>query len=162
MLMRNCRTVALASFLALGSGCADLASVPAGTPAQQVQSKLGAPAMVWKNPDGSELWEYPQGPMGFQTFMVTMGSDRAVREVHQVMSDEYFSKVREGMSRDDVRRILGKPRDVMIFSPRNEEAWTWRYQDLRPMLFNVFFDRTTGAVRTTLRLEEILHMGPDD
>src|SRR5213593_2573637 len=91
------------------AACADLTAVTSGMPAQQVQAKLGAPETVRKNSDGSEVWEYPGGPLGRQTYMVTLGSDRAVREAHQVLSEEYFSKVQAGMSKDEVRRLLGKP-----------------------------------------------------
>ena len=138
------------------AGCANFAALPAGTPSQQVRAKLSAPGTVWKNSDGSEVWEYPYGPLGRQTFMVTLGADRAVREVHQVLSDEYFSKVRAGMSRDEVRRLLGAPGEIAVFDTRGEEAWSWRYQEQNPMLFNVLFDRAAGTVRTTLRIEEIL------
>src|SRR5437879_7543300 len=102
---------ALAASLA---ACANLAAVTSGMPAQQVQAKLGAPETVRKNADGSEVWEYPGGPLGRQTYMVTVGSDRAVREVHQVLNDQYLSKVHVGMSREEVRRLLGRPRDVGV------------------------------------------------
>ena len=150
--------LALAATLA---ACADLTAVTSGMPAQQVQAKLGAPETVRRNSDGSEVWEYPGGPLGRQTYMVTVGSDRAVREVHQVLSDEYFSRVHAGMSRDEVRRLLGRPGEIMVFGPRDEEVWTWRYQQQNPMFFNVLFDRTAGTVRTTQRLEEILWMDHD-
>jgi len=140
------------------AGCANFAAVSSGMPAQQVQAKLGAPETVRKNTDGSEVWEYPGGPLGRQTYMVTLGSDRAVREIHQVLSDEYFSKVRAGMSRDEVRQLLGKPGEIMMFGARDEEVWSWRYQQQNPMFFNVLFDRSAGTVRTTQRLEEILLM----
>ena len=140
------------------AGCASLSSVSSGMPAQQVQAKLGVPETVRKNADGSEVWEYPGGPLGRQTYMVTLGSDRAVREIHQVLGDEYFSRVRAGMSRDEVRQLLGKPGEVMMFSARNEEVWTWRYQEQNPMFFNVLFDRSAGTVRSSQRLEEILIM----
>jgi outer membrane protein assembly factor BamE (lipoprotein component of BamABCDE complex) len=143
------------------AGCANFSGVSNGMPAQQVQAKFGAPGNVWKNPDGSEVWEYPSGPLGRQTYMVTLGSDRAVREVHQVLSDEYFSKVRAGMSRDEVRQLLGKPGQIMMFSARDEEVWSWRYQQQNPMFFNVLFDSSAGTVRTTQRLEEILYMDHD-
>jgi len=87
------------------AGCANFTAVTSGMPAQQVQAKLGAPETVRKNADGSEVWEYPEGPYGRQTYMVTVGADRTVREVHQVLNDEYFSRVRAGMSRDEVRRL---------------------------------------------------------
>ena len=150
--------LALAATLA---ACADLTAVTSGMPAQQVQAKLGAPETVRRNSDGSEVWEYPGGPLGRQTYIVTLGSDRAVREAHQVLSEEYFSKVHAGMSKDEVRRLLGKPGEIMVFGARDEEVWTWRYQQQNPMFFNVLFDRTAGTVRTTQRLEEILWMDHD-
>ena len=140
------------------AGCANFTAVSSGMPAQQVQAKLGAPETVRKNADGSEVWEYPGGPLGRQTYIVTLGSDHAVREVHQVLNDEYFSRVRAGMSRDEVRRLLGRPGETMVFGARDEEVWSWRYQDQNPMFFNVLFDRTAGTVRTTQRLEEILFL----
>ena len=152
------RSILLFALAALLAGCANFTSVSSGMPAQQVQAKLGTPETIRKSADGSEVWEYPGGPLGRQTYMVTLGSDRGVREVHQVLSDEYFSKVRAGMSRDDVRRLLGKPGEIMVFGARGEEVWSWRYQEQNPMFFNVLFDRSAGTVRTTQRLEEILFM----
>src|SRR5207248_3408859 len=116
---------ALAASLA---GCANFNTVASGMPAQQVQAKLGAPETVRKNADGSEVWEYPGGPLGRVTYMVTLGSDHAVREVRQVLNDEYFSRVRAGMSRDEVRRLVGSPRYVVVFSGTDEEIWSWRYR----------------------------------
>jgi len=150
--------LALAACLA---GCANLTAVSSGMPAQQVQAKLGAPETIRKNADGSEVWEYPGGPLGRQTYMVTLGSDRAVQEVHQVLNDEYFSRVRAGMSRDEVRRLLGKPGEIMVFGARDEEVWSWRYQQQNPMFFNVLFDRTAGTVRAVQRIEEILWLDHD-
>src|SRR5436309_9458224 len=104
--------LALAACLA---GCANLTAVSSGMPAQQVQAKLGAPETVRKNADGSEVWEYPGGPLGKQTYMVTLGSDRAVREVRQVLNDEYISRLRVGMSREEVRRLVGRPGEIGVF-----------------------------------------------
>src|SRR5439155_25153810 len=97
--------LALAACLA---GCANLTAVASGMPAQQVQAKLGAPETIRKNADGSEVWEYPGGPLGRQTYMVTLGSDRAEIGIPSWMKSEYFSRVRAGMSRDEVRRLLCK------------------------------------------------------
>src|SRR5204863_9076949 len=85
------------------AGCANFAAIEPGASAQQVETLVGAPANVWKNADGSEVWEYPRGPLGVETYMVTLGSDRVVREVRQVLSDETISKLHVGMSRDEVQ-----------------------------------------------------------
>ena len=145
--------VALAASLC---SCAVFSPVTGGMDATQVQARMGKPETVRKNADGSETWEYPGGPLGRQTYMVTLGSDHAVREVRQVLREEYFSRVQAGMSRDQVRQLLGKPAETSVYSARDEEVWSWRYQEQNPMFFNVMFDRTSGVVRTTQRMQEIL------
>src|SRR5260221_688731 len=138
--------LALAASLA---GCANFAAVSSGMPAQQVQAKLGAPETVRKNADGSEVWEYPRGPLGVETYMVTLGSDRAVREVRQVLNDETIAKLQVGMSREDVRRMIGKPRYIGFSDYTDEEIWSWRYRAwrVRTMDLYVQFDRPTGGLK---------------
>jgi hypothetical protein len=141
--------------LILAAGCANFSAISPGDSAQTVETRVGAPGAVWKNADGSEVWEYPLGPAGVQTFMIDVGPDRTVRAVRQVLKEEYFSKVVAGMSRDEVRRLLGRPKEVWYFPARDEEVWTWRYLEVNYRFFNVLFDRTSGTVRSTLRLDEV-------
>ena len=145
--------------LILAAGCANFSAISPGDPAPTVEARVGAPGSVWKNADGSEVWEYPSGPSGVQTFMIDIGPDRTVRAVRQVLREEYFSKVVPGMSRDEVRRVLGRPKEVWYFPARDEEVWTWRYLEVNYRFFNVLFDRTGGTVRTTLRLDEVFLPG---
>src|SRR5438132_12488803 len=140
------------------AGCANFSAIKPGASAQQIETLVGAPANAWKNVDGSEVWEYPRGPFGVETYMVTLGPDRAVREVRQVLNEAYFSKIQAGMSREEVRRLIGNPREVWYFPARDEETWTWRYYDINYRFFNVLFDRSEGTVRSTLRLDEILFL----
>jgi outer membrane protein assembly factor BamE (lipoprotein component of BamABCDE complex) len=149
-----------AALAAAVSGCS-LTPVKTGMDEMQVEARMGKPETVRKNTDGSQTWEYPSGPLGRQTYMVTVGSDHSVKEVHQVMSDEYFSQVKQGMSRDEVRQILGRPGEVWTFGARDEEVWSWRYYQGNPMFFNVMFDRSAGTVRATQRLEEIMFLDQD-
>ena len=151
------RALLALSFAALAA-CAGASSITSGMDGMQVQAKMGKPETVRKNADGSQVWEYPTGPAGRQTYMVTVGSDRTVKDVRQVLSEEYFSQVKPGMSREDVRQLLGKPGEISMFGARDEEVWSWRYLQGNPMWFNVLFDRSAGTVRTTQRLEEILFM----
>jgi len=152
------RRAAILSLLCFLAACANFSAIAPGTPAQEVAARAGAPGTIWKNPDGSQVWEYPLGPAGYQTFMVGFGPDETVRDVRQVLSDEYFAQVRAGMTREEVRRLLGRPREVWYFPERDEETWTYRYKApsySNPRLFSVLFDRTEGTVRTTLALDEI-------
>jgi hypothetical protein len=154
--MLRCRTYALAVFVALVAGCANFPGISPGTPAPEIRAKFGAPEAVWKNPDGSETWEYPLGPIGVQTYMITLGPQQTVREVRQVLTPEYLENVQPGMSRDEVRRMIGKPAETVYFAARDEEVWTWRIQEFhfRHRRFNALFDRTTGILRSTLTLDE--------
>jgi outer membrane protein assembly factor BamE (lipoprotein component of BamABCDE complex) len=148
-------TLPLAALAATLAGCA-LSPVADGMDTMQVQARMGKPETVRKKADGSETWEYPGGPLGRQTYMVTLSSDHTVREVRQVLREEYFSKVQVGMPRDQVRQLLGKPAETSVFPARDEEVWSWRYQEQNPMFFNVMFDRSSGTVRSTQRMQEIL------
>ena len=137
------------------AGCASFSAINPGASARQVETLVGAPANVWKNADGSEVWEYPRGPLGVETYMVTLGSDRVVREVRQVLSDETISDLHVGMSRDEVRRLLGRPRDIGFSSLDDEEIWSWRYRawGVRNMELYVQFDRPTGTLKKITRLQ---------
>ncbi len=156
MTMPRPRILALIGIALLAGACANFSAISPGTPAREVQSRFGAPGTVWKNPDGSEVWEYPLGPLGVQTYMIAMGSNQAVREVRQVLSEEYLDKVRAGMSRDEVRRLIGKPMETLYYPARDEEVWTWRIQEFnfRYRRFHALFDRTTGILRSTMTIDE--------
>ncbi|HUL93868.1 MAG TPA: hypothetical protein VLV56_16135 [Burkholderiales bacterium] len=147
---------AAAALIALAlAGCGGFSSIAPGDSAQSVTGRVGKPTTVWKNGDGSELWQYPQGYYATQTFIVTVDANRRVEEVHQALSEPYFSRVQAGMMRDDVLRLLGRPREIWYFGARDEEVWTWRYYDTAYMFFNVIFDRARGTVRSVQRLEEV-------
>ena len=150
--------VALLALACASAGCANFSSIAPGDSAQSVTDRVGKPVTVWKNSDGSELWQYPQGYYAVQCFMVTIGPDQRVREIHQARSDLYFSKVQAGMSREDVHRLLGAPREIWYFPTRDEELWAWRYYETTYHFFNVLFDRTKGTVRSVLRVDEILFL----
>ena len=153
------RAAALLALALLAAGCANFSAISPGDSATTVEARVGPPGAVWKNADGSEVWEYPQGSYAVQTFMVALDSGRVVREVREVLNETSFSRIRPGMSREDVRRLIGKPREIWYFPARDEETWTWRYYDITYRFFNVLFDRSEGTVRTTLRLDEVFLPG---
>ena len=150
----------LCAGLALVAGCASLAQIGPGTSSDRVQALAGAPSAVWKDPDGTEVWEYPLGPFGVETYMVSFGPDRAVRQVRQVLTEETIVTLRPGMSRDEVRRVLGKPRDIQKNDRNNEEIWSWRYREwrVRNMELNVQFDLGNGLLKAFSR-HQIDHGG---
>ena len=149
-------STAAAALAAILGGCANYGSIAPGTGADQVRARMGTPAEVWKNGDGTETWEYPTSPNGWYTYMVDLGPDHTVRDVHQVLDDPYFAKIQPGQSRDQVRRVLGAPKDIAQYRRKNEEVWSWRYKEANNWykLFNVAFDASSGTVLRTFRLDD--------
>ncbi len=112
-----------------------------------VRDVYGKPSSEWKEPDGSTVWMFVKGPMGYQTFKATVGADNVLKSMEQVLSDPHFAKVQKGMSMIDVERILGKPGEDVTFPLKKERVWTWRYEASPSLkrMFDVHFD-TNGQV----------------
>ena len=116
-----------------------------------VRIAMGEPAMVWNAENGMRTLEYPKGPEGHRTFMVNLDAQGIYQTYTQVLTQQNFATIKAGMSRDQVRRILGKPRTVVKFGLKNEEVWDWRYLEgpTTERFFNVHFDVDTGSVTQT-------------
>jgi outer membrane protein assembly factor BamE (lipoprotein component of BamABCDE complex) len=121
-----------------------------------VRDKMGKPTMQWTNGDGSQTWEYARAPEGKVNYMITIGPDNILREIRQVLTEENFAKVTNGMTRDQIRRLLGKPGWVTQLDLKQQEVWEWRFDnphqaDLR---FDVHFDGSGQVVETSRREEQ--------
>ena len=70
--------------------------------------------------------------------------------LRQVLHPSYFAKVTPGMTREEVRRLLGKPAKVQAYKLQQEEIWDWRFSDQATEIkvFSVTFD-PAGAVKST-------------
>lgn len=116
----------------------------------EVRQLMGRPEMVWEEEDGSQVLEFVRGPAGTETYMVEIDSKGRYQGMRNVLVQENFEKVRPGMLRDDVRRLLGKPGEIGRFALRQEEVWSWRFsaEYNRPDMFNAHFG-PDGRVRST-------------
>lgn len=121
-----------------------------------VRVVMGQPETVWEEEDGTRALQYPKGPEGVRTWEFTIDKSGKLKDYRQLLTTENFSQVTPGMSKDEVRRMLGKPRSIAQFKLKNEEVWDWRYQDVTvPSLFNVHFDMGTGKVNRTSTSEAL-------
>ncbi len=125
-----------------------------------VRKQAGHPEITWEEEDGGRRLEYPRGPEGATTWMVTIGADGKVRAIEQVLTAENFARVRAGMSRDDIRRLVGKPTKVEAFALKKEEVWGYRWWESaqEKAFFNVHFN-ADGKVTHTSRSDERLQGG---
>ena len=69
--------------------------------------KMGEPASVNREGD-KEIWEYPLGPEGVRTYMMTINAQGTVEKIDQVLVDANFRRIVPGMTITEVRRILGR------------------------------------------------------
>jgi outer membrane protein assembly factor BamE (lipoprotein component of BamABCDE complex) len=117
---------------------------------EEVQILMGKPEMIWEEKDGSLVYEYPRGPEGRETYMVTVSADGKYQGMVNILTEATFAKIKPGMTRDQIRRILGKPTSTIKYELKQEESWTWRYAGVNPVgrRFHVNFD-LDGIVKST-------------
>ena len=124
---------------------------PGITTAQQVREIMGAPTMQWADDDGTQTWGYPRTPEGIVNYMIVIDANQILREVRQVLCDENFARVSAGMTRDEVRRLLGQPAHEQFFALSKETVWDWKTTAVAntPAYFNVHFGTDGRVVRTS-------------
>lgn len=130
---------------------------PGVTTEAQIRDQMGQPETERTFTDGSKRLEYPRGPQGVTTYMVDIDPQGKLRAVTQVLSAENFAKVRQGMTEDEVRRLLGKPGEVAVYRLKPETVWSWKWNEGPPAgeaYFNVHFN-AEGVVYTTSRSDII-------
>jgi len=123
---------------------------PGITTAVELRAKMGNPGFEFTNDDGTVTWEYTRQPAGVHCYMITLGPDQVVRKLEQVLNEGNYAKAREGMTRDQIRRLLGKPANRMVFDNLREEVWEWKIEGVppnQPTFFNVHFDTGSGLVK---------------
>ncbi len=99
-----------------------------GASESDVRAAMGAPRVQFEGRDGTRELIYPHGPLGTQTHVAHLGKDGRLQGIEQVLDDDHFRAIHEGMTQDDVMRMIGPPGQTMRFSSGNY-AWTYRFID---------------------------------
>ncbi len=130
---------------------------PGVTSLAETRDIMGPTTMEWTDADGSQTLEYARTPNGIVNYMIDFGPDRRLRQVRQVLSEEYFARVKPGMSRDEIRRLLGQPASEQYFSLKKEYAWDWkmRNEGNYDYYFDVYFDENWQVTRTGSHMASI-------
>jgi outer membrane protein assembly factor BamE (lipoprotein component of BamABCDE complex) len=108
-----------------------------------VRKEFGEPHATYSEADGSKTFEYSRQPEGQVAYMITIGGDGKMSALRQVLKTVEFAKIKPGMDKAAVRRVLGKPGKTAKFDLKpDEEHWDWRWLDGQiPKVFSVTFDR---------------------
>lgn len=119
-----------------------------------VRAVMGKPDRVYEESDGGRALQYPKGPEGNRTWEFRLDRNGILVDYRQLLTEENFARIKPGMTRDEVLRILGRERTMARYARKNEEVLDWRY--LSPFgdrFFNVHFDMATGRVTGTSSLD---------
>ena len=102
--------------------------VQAGQDEPEVLAAMGQPTGRYPLADGAQRLEFAQGPMGVRTWMVDLDAAGKVSKIRQVMDSFYFDQVQDGMSREALLLLLGRPASRQR-EWQNRETWSWRYDN---------------------------------
>ncbi len=140
----------LAGLITLLSGCAQLASVPAGTPVTEVIQKFGKPTTTCPGKDGTQRMVWSQQPMGQAAWGATVSSAGTLSsEVQQILTDEHFNVLSTGKwTPEQVTCEFGPPANVEGVAKDNAIVWAYRYKQsgVWNSLMYVYFDSKGGHV----------------
>jgi outer membrane protein assembly factor BamE (lipoprotein component of BamABCDE complex) len=138
------KAIAFLFLAALVAGCASnpQRNIAAGMSESEVGSRFGKPVAAGRLPSGEEYWDYSTQPYGFVVSRVTFTPERRVREVRNLLTEQNFKSLHNGMTRDEVVAVVG-PADP--WWQRNyaggTASWTYRYRDGEVIkLLNLIFD----------------------
>ena len=120
--------LALLAIPFLAAACAGPASLT-GKSESELRASLGSPVAEYANADGSRTLAYPQGYFGTQTYMAEVAPDGAVRSVRQALGEDTFQRISPGMTRDEVLRLIGPPKETMEFPRQRELSFEYRFRD---------------------------------
>lgn len=124
---------------------------PGISTAREVRERMGPPSMEWLDDDGTQTWEYARTPNGIVNYMFDFSADARLQGIRQVLAPDYFGRVHEGMTFDQIRRLLGKPAHVYHFPRLKEHVWDWKTPTNASgeEFFNVHFNEAGLVVRTS-------------
>lgn len=73
--------------------------------------------------------EYPRGPAGRHTYMARIDAAGSLVRIDQVLDEKFLRLIKPGVStRDDVRRVLGRP--GFVSAPHRLSGESWDYYGL--------------------------------
>jgi outer membrane protein assembly factor BamE (lipoprotein component of BamABCDE complex) len=149
-MLRSC--AALLAVLLAGCSTIDGRSLePGKSTAKQVMAQMGVPAMEVKRPNGDTLLYFAHHPWGRLTYVATLDANGVLRGVEQRLTYDNIYGIRAGMRKEEVRELLGPPREVSRLPRQQREVWEypwWLGNREKRVLWVQFSD--DGVVRETV------------
>jgi hypothetical protein len=117
-----------------------------GTPITDVITRMGPPTGEYPGPNGTRRVEFARGPMGKHTYMIDVNPQGQVIKWDQVLTENNFLALPNGISEQELLYRLGHPAEVLNLPRRNEQVWSYRYDVAYCQWFQVNIDQPTKKV----------------
>ncbi|GAB2878194.1 hypothetical protein GCM10027046_02730 [Uliginosibacterium flavum] len=121
----------------------------------QLLDQMGEPSMVWSEGDGSLQLEFARIPKGGGNFMARVAPNGILMSLQQVLTEANVEALQPGMSRDQVRRALGRP--GWIEGRESGELWHWPLDQNRPEVWQVDAQFSVAGTLLEVRRSRILY-----
>lgn len=135
-------TAALILAAAALAGCDRVDKLEEGVSTEaHVRQQFGEPTTVTIAPDGTRTLEYPRQPEGWTNYRIQIGADGTMSSLRQLLNPDNFARVKPGLTREQVRELLGRPAKTTPYALKQEEVWDWRFKEngQTSRLFSVTF-----------------------
>ena len=149
------RLATIALTVLLAGGCATTLSgdglLPGKSTEAEVLAKMGRPSLALDLPEGGRALYYTRLPWDLDTHVASIGTNGVLREYGPRFNWETMRGVRPGMTKEQVRRLLGPPLEVTRLLRRDREVWEypWRHAVREGRVLFVQFDGE-GMVREAI------------
>jgi hypothetical protein len=153
---------ALAALLLAGCAQNPLAYQP-GANAATLSARLGQPSEVYPLADGGKRLMWPTQPFGETTVAADVAADGTIQSVRQVLQPSEFARAQVGTwTEHDVLTNFGRPEESVYMPLKNQEVWSYRYQEggTWKLLYNFYFDHS-GVLRMTQKSPDTLNQNGD-
>ena len=128
-----------ALLMAALAGCASYGpdSLPARASIADATAKLGKPSGEYSLPGGGRRLEFARGPFGLHTFMLDFDASGVLVQSTQVLFEENFATIKNGMKSDDVLVALGHPAHEFRVWSGQQTIWAYRFDSPQCLWFMV-------------------------
>lgn len=125
-----------------------------------VRQQFGVPEIEYPEADGSRTLAFPRQPEGRTNYMITIGPDGRMSALRQVLKPADFAKVRPGMSREEVRRLLGRPGKQQVYAANPNEDWSWFWLDRQEKRVHIVTFNPEGRVLSSVDEADMRDLDP--
>jgi outer membrane protein assembly factor BamE (lipoprotein component of BamABCDE complex) len=117
-----------------------------------VRKQFGEPQAIFPNADGTRTFEYTRQPMGQVNYFMVIAADGKLQAIRQVLKPSEFAKVTNGLTKEQVGKIIGRPAKQVKFELEpDEEHWEWRWLDGQAhKIFTVTYDKEGKVTKTAV------------